>query len=169
MSVASYQLCMSFTNISVVETPFLLPNCNGSDLLDVYRLRCLITIRSSSLATRHVRDMGLMSFSMRDGGDFFGKVVTIARFHFSGKYPSLIELLNIAVMGGARIGARSQSIQAWILMSLILMSLIPIYESYSEDKTFCHISTFVESDYHQEWAGDILINCKIDFIFFAFK
>ena len=86
--------------MSVVKTPFLLPNCRGSDLMDVNCRSRFITNRSSSHAIRHVSDIGRMSFSMIEGGDFFGRGVSIARFHFSGTSPSLMELLKVAVIGG---------------------------------------------------------------------
>ena len=49
--------------------------------------------------------IGLMYFSMDTGGFLLGNGITFAVFHSIGTTPSLRELLNIAVKGGARTSA----------------------------------------------------------------
>ena len=72
------------------------------------------TKRSSSFARRGVREIGRISFSITFGGFRFGNGHIFAIFHFEGTCPSLMELLNIAAIGFARMVARSRSIQAAI-------------------------------------------------------
>ena len=59
-----------------------------------FYLKCVITIRSSSLANNDFKDIGRISFVILVGGDFLGIRDTIDSFLF-GMYLSWIGALNI--------------------------------------------------------------------------
>ena len=58
------------------------------------------------MAAIGVSEIGLMSFSIDTVGLVFGNGIPLAIFHSIGSTPSLSELLNIAVNGGARTFAK---------------------------------------------------------------
>ena len=66
---------------------------------------------SNCLDSTAVSEIGLRSSSILRAGVTFGMGITVAHFQSAGIYPSLIESLNMAHMGGAKLMAWSLKIQ----------------------------------------------------------
>ena len=71
-----------------------------------------------------------MSFSIKRGGFRFGSGTTFAAFHIAGINPSRNELLNIAVIGAARMLALSLKMHAGILSGPIALFILTRYKTY---------------------------------------
>ena len=105
LSVDSYHLFTISRRTSVVDVPII----PSTFYLSIFPSICSsirsIMSDSNTLASIGVNDIGIMSFSIDTGGFLLGYGITFAVFHSIGTTPSLRELLNIAVKGGARTSA----------------------------------------------------------------
>ena len=72
-----------------------------------------------------------MSFSIERGGFRFGSGTTFAAFHIAGINPSRNELLNIAVIGAARMVALSLKMDAGILSGPIALFILIRCKAFS--------------------------------------
>ncbi len=125
--------CVVSTRASVADVPNWQPNWLGSILFWMSWLNHLRTMDSNTFAMTGVRDIGLMS-DIDWTGRHFGSGITCADFYSLGMYPSLSELLKMAVRGRASSHENSFSNHGGIpsasgpvdLLALILVNALSV-------------------------------------------
>ena len=84
---------------------------------------------SNCLDSTAVSEIGLRSSSILRAGVTFGMGITVAHFQSAGIYPSRIESLNMAHMGGAKFMAWSLKIQFGISSGPIALLILMAFSS----------------------------------------
>ena len=84
---------------------------------------------SNCLDSTAVSEISLRSSSILRAGVTFGMRITVTHFQSAGIYPSLIESLNMAHMGGAKLMAWSLKIQFGLSSGPIALLILMAFSS----------------------------------------